>query len=336
MEFAIAVGGTVILGLFYIWTSRINGLFFFGRTVSPEFRVSPESRAITRQYVLSIAFATVVAALSACAAVYFGGRHFALMGVLFEWAAFAVCFAKANSEVRRVLHGRPEWSAETPSTREAVLVQQQRYWVPGLAAVAVPLVAALGVALTAIMLTPHQGGPNSAFTSFTDRADVLGESFVLGMSCGLMAAATAVLLLFRISVRLRTRMAQYSIRSSFAMLCIGAALLAGTLISNVAGVTMSRSFGKGLGLAGLLAAGAVMVWNQARAKRFVPATVELGSDDRWRGGLFYVDRQDPALFVQSRCGTGYSLNYGRVAAWPISIGVVAYFIAAMFFLPHSH
>jgi hypothetical protein len=336
MEFAIAIGGTVVLGLFYTWTSRINGLFYFGRTVSPDFHGSTEARAITRQYVLSIALATVVAALGACAAVYFGGLHFALIGILLEWSAFAVCFARANAQVRRLLRDRPDWSGEAPATREAVLVQQPKYWIPGLAAIAAPLVAVPAMTLTTILLTPHHGGPAAAFTSFTDRADALGESFVLGMSCGLIAAATAVLLLFRISVRLRTRMAQYSIRSSFAMLCIGSALLVGTLISNLAGVTMSKGFGKGLGLAGLLAAGAVMVWNQARAKRFVPPAVEMGSDDRWLGGLFYVDRADPALFVQSRCGTGYSLNYGRVAAWPISIGVVAYFIAAMFFLPHTH
>jgi uncharacterized membrane protein len=50
--------------------------------------------------------------------------------------------------------------------------------------------------------------------------------------------------------------------------------------------------------------------------------------------LFYVDRNDPALFVQSRCGAGYTLNYGRVAAWPISVGLLAYVVGVLFFLPH--
>jgi len=81
----------------------------------------------------------------------------------------------------------------------------------------------------------------------------------------------------------------------------------------------------------------LMSLNQTRAKRFVPPAVELGADDRWRWGLFYVDRTDPALFIQSRCGAGYTLNYGRFAAWPISIGVVGYLIGTLAFLgPHSH
>jgi len=33
MNSAIAVSMTALFGVFYCWTSRINGLFFFGRTV---------------------------------------------------------------------------------------------------------------------------------------------------------------------------------------------------------------------------------------------------------------------------------------------------------------
>jgi uncharacterized membrane protein len=64
------------------------------------------------------------------------------------------------------------------------------------------------------------------------------------------------------------------------------------------------------------------------------ASSEVGGDDRWRWGLFYVDRTDPALFVQSRSDAGYRLNYGRMAAWPISRGLVAYVVGMLFFLPH--
>ena len=111
-------------------------------------------------------------------------------------------------------------------------------------------------------------------------------------------------------------MAQCSVRSTFAMLWVGAALLAGTLVSSH-GITISNAFSKGADIA-LAASLSVNLWNQSRTRSFVPPAVELGDDDRWRWGLFYVDRGDPALFVQSRCGTGYTLNYGRVAAWPIS------------------
>lgn len=34
----------------------------------------------------------------------------------------------------------------------------------------------------------------------------------------------------------------------------------------------------------------------------------------WRAGVFYVDRNDPALLVPKRRGFGYTLNFGRPAA----------------------
>jgi len=39
----------------------------------------------------------------------------------------------------------------------------------------------------------------------------------------------------------------------------------------------------------------------------------------WRGGLFYVDREDPALFVPKRSGLGYTFNYGHPAALPLTL-----------------
>jgi uncharacterized membrane protein len=39
----------------------------------------------------------------------------------------------------------------------------------------------------------------------------------------------------------------------------------------------------------------------------------------WRGGFFYVDRDDPALFVPKRSGLGYTFNYGHPAALPLTL-----------------
>lgn len=39
-------------------------------------------------------------------------------------------------------------------------------------------------------------------------------------------------------------------------------------------------------------------------------------DAAWRwGGLFYVNREDPALFVPKRMGLGYTINFGHAGAW---------------------
>jgi uncharacterized membrane protein len=42
-----------------------------------------------------------------------------------------------------------------------------------------------------------------------------------------------------------------------------------------------------------------------------------GAPDHWKAGVFYVNRDDAALFVPKRFGIGYTLNFGHAAAWVI-------------------
>jgi uncharacterized membrane protein len=43
-----------------------------------------------------------------------------------------------------------------------------------------------------------------------------------------------------------------------------------------------------------------------------------GTPDRyWKAGIFYVNPGDPAVFVEKRFGIGYTVNFGRPAAWVI-------------------
>ena len=47
-------------------------------------------------------------------------------------------------------------------------------------------------------------------------------------------------------------------------------------------------------------------------------------DDRfWKGGLLYVNRDDPALVVGARFGVGWALNFGNPAAWLLIAGTAA-------------
>lgn len=48
------------------------------------------------------------------------------------------------------------------------------------------------------------------------------------------------------------------------------------------------------------------------------ATVGDRTEDRyWKAGVFYVNPNDPALFVEKRFGIGYTINMGHWAAWVI-------------------
>ncbi len=39
------------------------------------------------------------------------------------------------------------------------------------------------------------------------------------------------------------------------------------------------------------------------------------ADDAWKAGLFYFNREDPALFVEKRFGIGYTFNFGNPWSW---------------------
>lgn len=59
------------------------------------------------------------------------------------------------------------------------------------------------------------------------------------------------------------------------------------------------------------------------------------NDRYWKGGIFYVNPDDPALFLPERFGIGWTINLGRPAAWAFVIVfalVIAGFIAASFLL----
>lgn len=48
-------------------------------------------------------------------------------------------------------------------------------------------------------------------------------------------------------------------------------------------------------------------------------------DDRyWKYGVIYVNRDDPALFLEKRAGIGWTLNFGRPVTWIIIIGFVLF------------
>ena len=72
-----------------------------------------------------------------------------------------------------------------------------------------------------------------------------------------------------------------------------------------------------LSLVGVLALLA-FVWTSARRIPREPVR----NPSAWRGGFFYVDREDPALFVPKRYGLGYTFNYGHRAALPLTAALV--------------
>jgi uncharacterized membrane protein len=59
-------------------------------------------------------------------------------------------------------------------------------------------------------------------------------------------------------------------------------------------------------------------------------------DKYWKLGLFYVNRNDPALFVEKRFGIGYTLNFGHPGIWVFLAVLVAVFVGIILTVPSHH
>lgn len=330
MNLGITIAVTLFLGIFYGWTSRLNGIFFFGRSLSPDLRASDEARAITRSYLISVIGATSVA-LALSGFLYVSNQRLIAIGPLFLWIGFTFIFAHANRRASALQMTVP---ASAHAVVQVDLAQPPTYRIPGWTMVLIPLALAAVLFTGAVFTEAHGLGYAAGWEGLNRHIEAHRLDGLFGMSLGLLTSATLLLSLLKTSVRLRTRMAQYSVRASLSLQWIGVALLGTVFAISVSGLSVSLAFGRGVMIGAMLGTVVLMIWNQRRSREFVPPAAELGSDDRWRWGLFYVDKGDPALFVQSRCGAGYTLNYGRALAWPIALTMLAYFVGMLFLAPH--
>jgi uncharacterized membrane protein len=55
----------------------------------------------------------------------------------------------------------------------------------------------------------------------------------------------------------------------------------------------------------------------------LPGRTDRDDDRFWKAGLFYVNRDDPALLVGARFGVGWTLNFGNPVAWMLIAGTAA-------------
>jgi uncharacterized membrane protein len=51
-------------------------------------------------------------------------------------------------------------------------------------------------------------------------------------------------------------------------------------------------------------------------------------DECWKLGLFYVNPDDSAVFVEKRFGIGYTVNFGKLRVW-IALAVIVALLVLM-------
>jgi uncharacterized membrane protein len=99
-------------------------------------------------------------------------------------------------------------------------------------------------------------------------------------------------------------------------------------------------------LAFTVVVGGLMVWvGQGGSRLARSAGAESGTvapvgdrtpDKYWKLGLIYINRNDPALFVEKRFGIGYTLNLGHPGTWVFLAVLVAVFVAIILIVPSHH
>jgi uncharacterized membrane protein len=82
-----------------------------------------------------------------------------------------------------------------------------------------------------------------------------------------------------------------------------------------------------IGLIGAIAALSYLVAERARPRSETP-------ESGWKG-IFYVNPNDPSLFVEKRYGIGYTLNFGNRWSWAVMGLILALVAAPLVYTAHS-
>ena len=325
------------IGGLHAWTSRINQFFFFARTLPSTFTNTPEAKTITQRYLGMVLisaglgmflFDWLCAVKSVSLVVSF------ITALLLEMVGLTIAFAIAHHLAGKVYGTFQKTAAATSAVDARPVVER---------AVSVPLLAATTHTTVRRMFTPVLVGAslwlggvavsNYGMAAFADKVGQQGGAVLLGMATGMLSAGTAMRLMLRYSARQRTPMAHYMARIMALLSWVSVALIGVLVVTAHLNFPVTRTVAHAVMLAvfAFVIGNALYMWS--RNNHFTPTSAEQNGDQHWRAGLFYYNRQDPALFVQRRSGPGFTLNFGNIFSWPLTAFVVADF-AFIFILRH--
>ncbi len=356
---------TILIALYVILILGVTGILlhlvprlsrpeiYFSITVPPSFRNTSDALRIFRRYHLWVSLHTLIAIALVLGASSLGRPVFFLFPIAIAWqtAGWLLAFLAARRDVRPF--------AVAPSTVREAEVAPRRAELPG------GLLLQLGpfaiLASTALYLRsrweeipsrfPVHWGLDGAPDRWSSRTPlgVYGSLLVGAIVCVLLVLLAYGILhgSRRIHVSGPRGWQEEKFRRITLSILLAAEYCLTLILAGVALLPLLRG-PKGPEAAlpvflllpfGLMAAVLLLLIRTGQGGTRLPAPTQgppdaepqalpAGDgtrDDYWKWGLFYVNRNDPALFVEKRFGVGYTLNFGNRWFWAI--------LAALLLLP---
>jgi uncharacterized membrane protein len=301
---------------------------YFGVTVPPDFRRTPEAQRLLRRYRLEAMIHVTISLAMILASSLPRYRFFAVLGALWLAVGPVTAFVEAHKRVQR--HAVP-----AVNVREAILEPRNTRppggWIVQVGPVGILL--AVGVYLhlhwdeIPARFAVHwgiDGRPNG--WSVRTPTGVYMPLFVgaLIMACMWLTAITLfrsarvfhparpVLVLHDFAHRVGLFLLLLEFYLAVIFSCVGLLPLTGTMPLEIVTALM------------LPAVFILIVWlNKGRAHIQSTGETNAGTvgdgtpDECWKLGVLYFNPDDAALWVEKRAGIGYTMNFAHVSAWII-------------------
>jgi len=352
----------ICLVLYYLMPRMTRPEVYFAVTVPSEFRDSAEGWSILKRYRMEVAIVSVLALLVALAPARTGESTYALVltlaGLFLQGAGVFFAYYRARRQV--LPH------AVAPVTVREAALEPRPVRLPGGWLLQLPPFAMLAGA--GIWLQTHweqipetfpihwgaNGQPNN-WTTRTPRG-VYGPLLMGVVLCAFMGFLAYGLLYWSRPVQAGGPAGERErrFRKMVGSIVVAAQYLLALQFTWIGLMPLSRPQAGPPGVVPILviALGFVVVvvvfvmrYGQG-GTRLAGAPVSVLADaapvgDRtldkyWKLGLFYVNRDDPAVFIEKRFGVGYTVNFGHPGVWIGVAVLVAVTVAIALLAPSKH
>ena len=310
---------------------------FFAITVKPSFRKTPEAIDILRKYNVQIFVHTAIAFAVVVACNFLHTEK--LYALAFGWQVAGPMLAL------KFANGRTRPFAAEPSREFEVDLSPNREPLPGgMVAFAIPF-AILAASAAILYMNWEQipqnypihwgfdGKPNR-WVERTPRT-VYGFLVIGALTClSMVVMASVTLRSRRISVSGEQGHNERQFRRLNLWTLLAAEYLVafasgGLPILTTLGGTMAGPQFTVLTLVFTVVTAALLIRQGQGGSRLSPVSSsprpagDRTPDDCWKWGLFYVNPDDPALFVEKRFGLGYTVNLGNPWSWVLVPAILA-------------